>query len=107
MASKTKTAKTKASKTKATDPTKAALAAIKQDYPHIRSVVETSAKTGRATRVIIDCQEGYEGIPCEKTREIATQDAFQVTRCHACQRHYLRIRRRKSGSTAAPATVAA
>lgn len=84
MASKTKKAKSKAP------------AGVPQDvaakYPHIRKVVATGKK-GNPTRVIIGCTMGADG--CEKERECAMQDAFQVKRCHSCQREFLKVRRRK------------
>lgn len=87
--------KASSKKAKAKAPT--ALQAIKAKYPHVAKVTQTG-KRDQATRVEITCQAEYDEVKCEGTREIATQDAFQVTRCHACQRHYLKIRRRKSSA---------
>lgn len=60
------------------------------EYTHVVRIVETSPKSGRATRVVIECES------CGAEREIAVQDAFQVTRCKECQRKAINRRRRKS-----------
>ena len=73
------------------------LNAIRSRYPHVRRVTETGKK-GQATRVEIQCVE--EG--CKEKREIATQDAFQVSRCHAHQREEAKRRRRKTPVTPEP-----
>ncbi len=70
-----------------------ALKALKARYPHVRSVTATG-KRG-PTRIEIGCVE--DG--CSETREIATQDAFQVQRCAACQREFAKARRRKTPAT--------
>ena len=86
-----KTPKTRKPKAKATSNVPADLAA---KYPHIRQVTKTNAHS-KPLRVEIQCQEQYDD-KCEQVREIATQDAFQVTRCHSCQREFLKRRRRKA-----------
>lgn len=75
-------------------PTKAQrLKAIRADYPHVKSIASTNAR-GLPLRVVISCT--LKGEDCTKTRECATQDAFQVKRCTACQREFSRIRRRRA-----------
>ncbi len=79
MASKTKTV--------AANPLKA----IKAQYGHVVSVTKIGVK-GQAIRIEIRCTE--QG--CSTTREIATQDAFQVQRCRPCQAEFAKIKRRKT-----------
>ncbi len=84
-----------ASKTKKTagDPLKA----IKAKYGHVVAVTEIGVR-GQAVRISIRCTE--DG--CSTTREIATQDAFQVSRCGPCQREFAKARRRKTPAPDAP-----
>lgn len=76
---------------------KAALTALKASYPHVKRVVETGTR-GNPTRVEISCTAGFDG--CAETREIATQDAFQVSRCSPCQREFAKRARRKTPTEA-------
>jgi len=48
----------------------------------------------RAKRVVVRCIDRQEGSDCTKTREVATQDVFQVRRCQNCQIVHLRALRR-------------
>lgn len=73
--------------------------ALQTSYPHVLRVVKTNDK-GKALRVEIACQGTSETPKCKNTREIATQDAFQVTRCTDCQREFSKIRRRKTPAAA-------
>ena len=78
---------TKATKAKvATNPLKD----VKARYPHVKAVIALGVK-GQAVRVVIECTEPK----CKQTREIATQDAFQVKRCMEHQREYAKSKRRK------------
>lgn len=85
-----KTTKKQTKKT-ATKPTRDDLPKLVARYPHIQRIVATGTK-GNATRVVIECTEA----DCNEEREIATQDAFQVHRCPACQREFAKARRRKT-----------
>ena len=76
-------------------------AALLERYPHITKVVKVGA-AGNTTRVVIRCTN--EG--CAETREIATQDAFQVKRCPPCQREVAKARRRKTPVEAVEAVKA-
>lgn len=67
------------------------LKAIKAKYGHVIAVTEIGVR-GQAVRIEIRCTERG----CTDTREIATQDAFQVSRCTACQAEYAKIKRRKT-----------
>lgn len=78
-----------ASKTKKETPDP--LKAIKAKYGHVVAVTEIGVR-GQAVRIEIRCTE--QG--CSTTREIATQDAFQVSRCGTCQAEYAKIKRRKT-----------
>lgn len=70
---------------------KALLSALQARYPHVSSIAKIG-KHGKPTRVVIGCVA--DG--CKAKREIATQDAFQVERCQACQREAAKARRRKT-----------
>lgn len=62
-------------------------------YPHIVRVTATGGR-GQPTRVEIRCLEPMQrqGVSvCEGTREIATQDLFQVRQCRACRARADRI----------------
>ncbi len=76
------------------------LKAIKSKYGHVVAVTEIGVR-GQAVRIEIRCTERG----CTETREIATQDAFQVSRCRACQAEYAKIKRRKTpvATTSPPA----
>lgn len=82
-------AKTNSTTKKAT-PKAAMLKALKARYPHITKIVALGVKDN-PIRVVIRCTE--DG--CTTDREIATQDAFQVTRCQICQMEFAKARRRK------------
>ena len=71
------------------------LKGLRKAYPHIQSIATTNAK-GKALRVVIGCSNEYALDDCAETREIATQDAFQVSRCSPCQREFAKRRRRKT-----------
>ena len=47
------------------------------DRDHVVKVLETSPRHGRPTQLLIACT--VEG--CDETREVFSQDAFQVKRC--------------------------
>jgi len=66
---------------------------LKVRHSHVKKVALKNDK-GRILRVEIACT--MQGEDCTKTREIATQDIFQVQRCEACQREFAKIRRRKT-----------
>lgn len=97
MATATKKATAKKTATKKAAPKKApsALKQLQARYPHVTKVVATGTK-GNPTRVLVKCTADYKLDDCEKTRECATQDAFQVTRCRPCQREFAKRRRRKN-----------
>lgn len=72
---------------------------LRQKYPHVVSIAARGPNG--PTRVVIECtdpqtkQVDGKAVPvCEKTREIAVQDLFQVTRCAACQDRITRKSRR-------------
>lgn len=91
-------AKSKAKSTKKAKAEKPAvdhLKALQAKYPHVQSIAKSNEKD-KPLRVIIACQADYGLDECEATREIATQDAFQVTRCVVCQREFAKRRRRKN-----------
>lgn len=86
-------------------------------YAHVTGVVEASP-AGRPIRVAIKCQDpqvdGEGTSVCQKTREIAIQDAFQVNRCESCQsrktqiyRNDLARKRRAAAQKATPKKKAA
>ncbi len=79
-----------ASKPTAAKPAPNALKDIKAKYPHVKSVAMLGVR-GQAIRVVVKCTESK----CSATREIATQDAFQVTRCLKHQKAYAASKRRK------------
>jgi hypothetical protein len=69
-------------------------------YAHVVAVTELT-KDGDPKRVIIECSDpqtkqvgGQDVSVCEKTREIAVQDLFQVYRCAACADRAVRKARR-------------
>ncbi len=92
-------------KTKTTTKTKTApkrdrSAEIMKRYPHIQKVTAIG-DSGKPTRILIECTEE----DCNTTREIATQDAFQVKRCGPCQREFAKRARRKTPVEAKPTKV--
>ena len=102
MATKTKRTKktttkkaTKKAAPKATAPIRDDLKRLQAAYSHILSIAHTNDK-GKALRVVIGCTADYDDVNCAETREIATQDAFQVSRCAPCQREFSKRRRRKN-----------
>lgn len=70
------------------DAAKLAVKKAKKDgdkrFANVIEVTEATSK-GNPARVVIECTDGSSP-KCEKTREIAVQDLFQVSRCTACQR---------------------
>ena len=66
----------------------------------VKRIVSMTKDGKRAKRVVVKCTQPHPEATCLKTREIATQDVFQVKRCEACQIAYLRTRRRKGTKTA-------
>lgn len=108
MAKKTAKAPTKAAPKKTPAKKKAApkkapvfdlKAQAKTDpkWKRVISIAAASERTGRPTRVVIECQEN--GPDCEDTREIATQDLFQVTTCEACRKvKTARVRRERKAA---------
>lgn len=90
MATKTKKATKKAAPKKPS-----ALKQLQARYPHVKKVVATGTKDN-PTRVLVRCTADFGLDDCEKTRECATQDAFQVVRCRPCQREFSKRRRRKT-----------
>lgn len=83
----------------------AELAKAQAEHPErwakVVSVVEVGSRY-QPVRVVVRCAEpmhkqGPDGSPvsvCEGTREIATQDLFQVRQCAACAERKVRIARR-------------
>jgi len=61
---------------------------------NVVKVVSMTTNGKRAKRVIVKCVDRQAEATCLKTREVATQDVFQVKRCTACQVVFLRVRRR-------------
>ncbi len=87
--------KKKAAPKKTQTETRDDLPGLQKGYPHVQSITKTNEK-GKALRVLISCQADY-GLPrCDITRDIATQDAFQVRRCVVCQAEFAKRRRRKT-----------
>jgi len=66
---------------------------------NVKSVVSMTKDGRRAKRVIVRCTDKQPEATCLKTREVATQDVFQVARCTACQVAFLRVRRRAANKT--------
>lgn len=95
MAKTTKKATSK--KAKKAAPKNEFLAALKAKYPHVFQI-KVSNEEGKPLRINIQCTGTVETPKCKNTREIATQDAFQVSRCTDCQRLFAKIRRRKSAA---------
>lgn len=66
-----------------------------------KKVLEVTEVTNRGnpSRVLIECQDpqvNSDGISvCQKTREIAVQDLFQVYRCESCQKRAVQIYRNR------------
>lgn len=56
-------------------------------WENVEKATETNDQ-GVPLRVQIRCSDPQEGVKCEKTREIAAQDVFQVKRCTTCQKRY-------------------
>lgn len=77
--------------------TKSIFAGIKKRYAHVKSIAAVG-DSGKPTRVNIGCVA--DG--CKEEREIATQDAFQVSRCTACQREHAKRARRKTPAESKP-----
>lgn len=74
-----------------------AKAADAHRYRHVESVTELTVR-GTPARVVIRCEDpqSRQGVSvCQGTREIATQDLFQVTCCAACADRKVRIARRE------------
>lgn len=69
---------------------------IAQDGSRIIDVTEVTAK-GNPARVIVKCADpqtnGAGDSVCDKTREVAIQDVFQVLRCVPCQKRTVQIYR--------------
>jgi len=76
-----------------------ALKTLQAAYPHVLSIA-TSNEKDKPLRVVVGCSDEYGLDDCAKTREIATQDAFQVSRCSPCQREFAKRRRRKTPAAA-------
>lgn len=81
---------TSSTRTPAAKPAPNALKDIKAKYAHVTKVAMLGVR-GQAIRVVVKCTERG----CSATREIATQDAFQVTRCLKHQKAYAASKRRK------------
>lgn len=67
-------------------------------YERIQSVLEATG-SGRPARVVVTCSDPQENgngkSVCEKTREIAIQDLFQVVRCIPCQKRSVQLYRNR------------
>ena len=84
-----KTSKTKATKApRMPTPKKLGLPA------NVVRVVSLTKDGRRAKRVVVRCTDKQPEATCLKTREVATQDVFQVRRCTNCQVVALRVLRR-------------
>jgi hypothetical protein len=92
---RTTSKKAASKKTPKTAPKRNDLKRLKATYPHVQSIASENEK-GKALRVVIRCSNEYGLDDCAETREIATQDAFQVSRCAPCQREFSKRRRRKN-----------
>jgi len=75
---------------------RARVRAVGSYWKNVKEIVETTSK-GRPARVVVRCSDPQKvadgSSVCEKTREIAIQDLFQVVRCSACQRRSVQIYR--------------
>ena len=62
----------------------------KQNRPNVKVKAQKATATAKSsTRVDIECKD------CGATRNIATQDKFQVTRCAPCQEKHRTARRKE------------